>query len=250
MVLSGPKRRAVVQLFAYDEPRIIGPTMDAYAAAPVPDGWSVDYEAWVTPTPDKRTMRAAGAHDTFMAFHAPTGKLSTRNKAHDLAMRDEYDVIVTADADEPPADGSYLPNLLSPLEESGVVASTGFPEGEGVFGAVMNAVRRVDHLRQPIRGNTSAFETRAWATAGPFRVGAVPETSIRLVRAEEEFTFRRRLEGEGEVVDAWDANVRANDRRNVCSVQDALMPFGQSNAGYCGRRGVETFSPVDDGDEL
>lgn len=235
--------RAVVQMFAYDEPDIIRPTMDAYAALDAPEGVSVDLQAWVTPTKSGRTVEEVRAHPDFDLRQAPEGKLNARNAAHDAATRAGYDTIVTADADEPPMTRDYLAELLAPIQSGDAVATTGFPKDTSIVSPFVDAWRLADQLRGPIRGNTSAFTTDAWRLAGPLDASNTKQTSVNSVRAEEEFDFRRRLNDLGGVEDVYEARTVANNRRNVCKVQDAMNPVGGPTEGYCGRRGATTFSP-------
>jgi cellulose synthase/poly-beta-1,6-N-acetylglucosamine synthase-like glycosyltransferase len=237
-------RRALLQVFAYDEP-YISDTLDAYAATPVPDGWRLDREVAVTPT-DGRTSDAVANHPGFTFREVPSGKLSARNHAHDAAVSAGYDAILTGDADEPPADDDYYAALLAPLDQERVVGVTGFPKSRGVSAYLANPARVADQLLyRPMRGNSSAFTATAWKQAGPFDTSSVDQTEIGAVRAEEERRFRKRLAKMGRVVDAWNANTTGNDRRVACMAQDALNPFREVQTGYCGRRGVETFAPDD-----
>lgn len=239
------RRRAAVQLFAYDEPDTIRWSMDGHSSVDEPPGWDVDFEAWVTPTGTRYTISEAEAHRAFRAFEAPPGKLSSRNAAHDSATHRGYDVIVLADADEPPLRGDYLKRLLAPFDQPGVVGVSGFPKDTSWAAPVMDTIRRLDQATGPIRGNSSAFTTPAWEAAGPFRTDQVDEADLGGVRGEEEFAFRRRLANLGRVVDRYDATVRANNRRNVCMVMEAMNPVRGAQTGYCGRRGVATFAPVE-----
>lgn len=233
-----------LQLFAYDEAGVIRPTMDAYASVDTPEGVSVDYQGWVTPTRSRRTLREVEQHDTFVARQAPEGKLSARNLAHDRATRQGYDIIVTADADEPPATEDYLQNLLTPILDGRAAATSGLPKETGALGPAFALFRRLDQARGPIRANCSAFTTGAWRAAGPFDASTVSQTDIGSVRPEEEFDYRRRIESYGPVEDVYDARTIANNRRTFCRLQEATNPVGGAREGYCSRRGEATFSPL------
>lgn len=240
--------RAVVQLFAYDEPDVIAETLDRYAATPAPDNWTLDYQAWVTPTPTRETLRHAESHPTFRAMRAPQGKLTTRNKAHDWAFTHNYDVVITADADEPPLRDDYFTELLAPFSRPPVQAVTAWPKNTNALAPLLDVARKFDEANKPIRANCSALSQQAWSHAGPFRTNAVDETDIDSVRAEEEFGFRRRIEEIGEVVEQHSAQVEANNRRMASKVFGALRPLGQTDLGHAASRGAQTFAPYEETD--
>lgn len=228
---------ATVQVFAYDEPDITD-TLDAISDQQAP-AWDVTFEAWVTPA-DGRTLDAVAAHDTFELFESPTGKLSSRNAAHD-AVAD--DVIVVWDADAPPRQNDTLSRLLAPyVVRDGVVATNGRPLAPWTLvGVPVNIGATLeDTLRPHLHGQLSSFTTDAWRACGPF--AAVSETDIDSVRPTEEFEFRRCLERRGEVVDT-DATVLNDTRRHECRIRSVPGAFGAPQSGYCGRRGSETFNP-------
>jgi hypothetical protein len=235
--------RTVVQLFAYDEPNVITPTMNRYAETPVPDNWTFEYQAWVTPTEGHRTLRQAENHPAFKAFQAPQGKLTTRNKAHDWAFSRNYDFVITADADEPPLRDDYFAELLAPFQSGRVHAVSGWPKNTGLSAPLTGFARRLDETRRPLRANCSALDEMAWLSAGPFRTDDVDETEVGSVRREEEFDFRRRIEEIGEVVEQHSAMVEANNRRNLSKVYDALRPLGDTDLGHAASRQAETFAP-------
>lgn len=238
-------RRAAVQLFAYREPDL-RPTLDAYAAAPTPDGWTFDYQGCVT-SADLVTKNEVRAHPTWELHEVPPGKLNARNHAHSLAVRRDADVIVTADADEPPLNDDYFVNLLAPFDQEDVVGTVAFPKDVSLAAPLMDSVRHFDQtVRRPIRGNGSAFRTSAWTRAGPFRTDGVDQTTVGSIRKEEEYAFRRRLEEIGRVVDVDDARLQANNRRNVSRVLRSLRPVGRPAESYLDSRGTVTFAPLDD----
>lgn len=237
--------RVAIQMFAYGEDRVIRPTMDGYARLDIPPGVDVDLQAWVTPTRSGRTVREVRQHHSFNLWEAPEGKLDARNAAHDKATRDGYDIIVTADADEPPMSADYLHRLVQPIRDGGAVATTGFPKDTSFVSPLVDAWRLADQLRGPIRGNTSAFTIDAWRLAGPLDTTNTKQSSIDSVRSEEEFQFRRRLSDAGRVEDVYEARTVANNRRNLCKIQDAMNPVGDAGEGYCGRRGTATFDSLD-----
>lgn len=240
---------AVVQLFAYDEPDVITSTMDQYAETPVPEHWSIDYQAWVTPAESHQTVEAAKRHPQFSYMSAPKGKLATRNTAHNWAFNRSYDVVITADADEPPFRDDYFAELLAPFQRGSVLAVTGWPKNTGLSAPVTTVARRLDETRRPIRANCSALSEIAWRYAGPFRVDDVDQTDITSVRREEEFDFRRRIEDVGEVVEQRSAQVHANNRRMLSKVYDALSPLGGSDLGHAASRGAKTFAPAEKRDD-
>lgn len=240
---------AVVQLFAYDEPGLITDTMDRYAATPAPDGWTLDYQAWVTPSPTHETLRQAESHSTFRAMRAPQGKLTTRNKAHDWAFAHNYDVVITADADEPPLRDDYFAELLAPFSRPGVQAVSAWPKNTSALAPVLDVARRFDEANRPLRANCSAVSEHAWHHAGPFRTDVVDETDIDSVRPEEEFAFRRRIEEIGDVVEQHAAQVEANNRRLSSKVFGALRPLGNTDIGHAASRGAETFAPYEHQDD-
>jgi len=241
--------KALVQLFAYDEPDVITPTMNRYAKTPAPDNWAIEYQAWVTPTKGHRTLRQAENHPAFQAVEAPPGKLTTRNKAHNRAFNRNYDVVITADADEPPLRDDYFTELLAPFQQANVHAVTAWPKNTGLTAPLTSLARRLDETRRPIRANCSALAEHAWHHAGPFRTVDVDESNIESVRAEEEFDFRRRIEETGDVVEQHSAQVKANNRRMASKVFRSLRPLGDTDLGHAASRGAETFAPHEKQDD-
>lgn len=234
-------RRAAVHLFAYDEPHL-RETLDAYAKAETPDGWMFDYVVGVTPK-NGRTVQEVEAHPTFRLMKTPKGKLSSRNVVHDSALEDGAEVIISGDADAPPAQDDYLVKMLEPLTNSGVVGVNGFQQAHGLTRPLLMAGYYGDlYVNRPMFGRSSAFRADAWRAVGPFDTD-LDQTDVHEVRQEEEFRFRRSLEDLGDVIDRTDARVTSSGRRVMCMALDALNPVGRSEAPYCSRRGTETFAP-------
>lgn len=250
--------RAVVQVFAYAEPDLRS-TLDAYADVDVPPGWELEYQACVTPenavanSPGRvqnvvyQQIDHAREHPVFDLFQTPTGKLQSRNEAHDAAMRDGFDVIISGDGDAPPLSQSYFTELLAPFASAQTVGVCGFHRPEGVLYPLMMPVHYADlYALNPIYGRSSAFRSSAWEEAGPFRVADVDPTDVHSVRREEEFGFRRRLEQLGDVVNVRSAKVRADSRRWRCQIDRGFETFGRPRTGRCERIGSETFQPRDE----
>lgn len=237
-------KRAVVQVPAFQEgPEMLGP-LRAIREQEAPSGWRVSFQVWVTLSPPDRelcdTWQAAVESGGYDVYEAPPGKLSARNEAHDAAVADGYDAIVSWDADAKPLTENALASMLKALEEPGVVCANSRPRSGpsgGLFGSVVDAAARVEDTFAPhINGQAHAFTAEAWRQAGPFDTD-LDQTEIVDVRAEEEFSFRRRLSAVGRVVTPPDAVVENDMRRNWCKVP----LLGQS--GYCDTRGEETFQP-------
>lgn len=243
--------RAVVQVFAFDEP-LVDATLDGIANQTVPAGWTVDYEAWVTPAADGPgadvTVQVAEDHPIFEAHVAPVGKLASRNEAHWGAVDGGADAVVAWDADAPPKHQSVLAAILGPLgTDEGVVAVNGRPRSPRSPVGVVNRVaeRLEDTFRPHLHGQLSAVSAYGWGEAGPFRVDDLDQTKIEQVRAEEEFAFRRRLEAVGSVAEAPEAVVLNDVRRAECRVARAYnrFPGEYPMDPYCQRAGVKTFMP-------
>lgn len=235
-----------VQLFSFDEPadRLAG-TMDAYAECDVPPFVdSITYEACVTP---KSTVashpEAARAHPVFDLVETPAGKLSSRNKAHERAVRSGSDVVVSGDADAPPLTTECLSRLLRPLRSNRVVAANSNPIATSGTGPIVNVIAAAEDAARPhMHGQCSAFSVGGWKHAGPFDT-EIDQTDIRQVRREEEFRFYRRLSEVGNVVKVHDAKVLNDTRRVTCAIESAGP--GRSKYPFCRRAGEHTFHPSD-----
>lgn len=233
-------KRAVVQIPAYEEGRTVYETATEISDQPVPEGWDVDYEAWVTLSPPDRdlcdTWQNAMAAESVSVYEAPQGKLSARNEAHDLAVARGYDAIVTWDADAPPLDSGALASLIQPLGEDGVVATDSRPMSRTERSLPDSAVDLFagieDRVFPHIHGQAHGMTAEAWRQAGPFDTD-LDQTSLPDVRAEEEFMFRQRLERVGDIVRPEPAIVYNDPRRAYCK-----MPFLSSD--HCTGR-VGTF---------
>lgn len=241
---------AIVQVPAYREPNL-GVTLDAIADQEPPEGWEIEYEAWVTPSCNDlsncRTYQAAETHDVFAAQVAPKYKLSTRNEAHESAAQGGYEAIVTWDADARPAHRDVLGLMLRPLAGE-PVATNGNPVPAGIDPITMlaKAASRVDDVLRPhIHGQLSAFTAEAWMEVGPFDV-SMDQTDSYQVRREEEFDFLDRLSAIGSVEYVPEAVVYEPPRRVLSNLDKA---FHQMTGGrrpmsdYAQRQGSETFRP-------
>lgn len=246
---------AIVQIPAFSESPWTD-RLDAITAQSPPDGWTVNYEAWVTPNCPSldgcMTYQNAKNHPEVDAHVAPRGKLSTRNEAHAHAVQERgADVVVTWDADAPPLNEHALAALLMPYDDPEVVATNGNPVADGpVLGPVVNTFAAVDdRLRPQMHGQLSSFTADAWRYAGPFNTDGVDETKMTEVRPEEEFAFRRRLDEYGRVLDVDEAKVLNDTRRVEALTGKAFSRFTRKYPSefHDDRRG-KTFHP-NDGDE-
>jgi len=235
----------VVQVPAFEEGSEMLPVLGSIRDQPVPDSVSVDYQVWVTLSPPDRelcsTWQAAVGAEGFDVYEAPPGKLTARNAAHNYAVREGYDVIVSWDADAPPLADHTFAELLEPIlnGSASCVNSNPYSSSAGAFGAVVDVFASVEDVTVPhIDGQLHAMTADAWRQAGPFDDG-IDQTDVTEVRAEEEFAFRHRLQSQSAsgVVTAPGAVVYNDPRRAYCQVP------GLGQNPYCGERGVRTFSP-------
>lgn len=242
-------KRAVVQMPAYNEADKLPSTAREILEQRVPDGFSVDMEAWVTRSEDESgccdTMMAAESVPSMDVYEAPVGKLSARNAAHSHAVGRGYDMIVSWDADAPPEHDGVLASLLTALDEPGVVAANSVPTSlsrhRSLLGMATDAFSAVEETVFPhINGQAHAITTSAWQAVGPFDE-SIDQTSMREVRGEEEFGFGRKLRQEGKVVQPPDAKVYNDPRRAYCKV-----PMG-SRPPYCDTLGISKNYGGDDG---
>jgi hypothetical protein len=238
-----------VQVPAFEEGWRVHHTARAITEQRVPPGFTVDVETWVTPSPSDLatcdTYQAAAAVPAATAHTAPRGKLSARNAAHQQAVQEGADVIVTWDADAPPLHDGVLGALLEPYDAPEVVATNGRPVARTAVGGVVNlAARLEDTVRPHLHGQLSSFTAAAWEQAGPFDTD-VDETNIDEVRPEEEFSFYARLAEIGRVATAPAARVLNDTRRHGCTVDRAFGRFGTSMRPWCRRRGVDTFEQAE-----
>jgi hypothetical protein len=235
----------VIQLPAYDEANIIADTMRAIREQPVPEGYTVTYEAWITRNEDKfglcDTMVAADRVEGWDTFEAPQGKLSARNAAHDDALARGADIIVTWDADAPPLTEGTLTALVAPFEDDAVVAVNSVPVAApepDLIGRLTDLTGfALDRINPHIHGQCHAMTAAAWDRLGPFD-DSIDQTESTTVRQIEEFGFYDRLTEIGTVVTADDAVVFNDTRRTRCRVP----LLGDSE--FCDRRsGAVTFRP-------
>lgn len=246
-------RTAIVQIPAFSESPWTD-RLDQITAQSPPDGWTAEFEAWVTPNCPNldgcMTYQNAKHHPNVDAHVAPEGKLSSRNEAHAHAVEARgADVVVTWDADAPPLNEYALAALLMPYDDVEVVATNGNPVAPGgVVGRITNAFAGIeDRLRPQMHGQLSSFTADAWERAGPFDTETINERAIEDVRAAEEFGFRRRLEEYGSVVDVPEAKVLNDTRRVKARTNKAFRRFTPKypDGFHDDRRGV-TFHPRDD----
>ena len=238
---------AVVQIPAYEEGRTVYETATEIAQQRVPDGWDVDYEAWVTLSPPDRelcdTWQNAMAAENVDVFEAPQGKLSARNAAHDSAVARGYDVFFSWDADAPPLNGDVMASMLRAFEqEPRPVCVNSKPKSspDGLVGQAIDLFAAAEDVATPhIHGQCHALTAEAWQSVGPFDE-SLDQTSMVDVRAEEEFGFWRKLRSLGPVVQPRDAVVYNDPRRIACKV-----PFASSD--HCTGR-VGTFEKSENRD--
>lgn len=231
---------AVVQIPAYEEGRTVYETATEIANQTVPDGWDVDYEAWVTLSPPNRelcdTWQNAMAAENVGVIEAPQGKLSARNEAHDSAVERGYDVFFSWDADAPPLRDGVLASMLRAFEQDprpACVNSKPKSSPDGLVGQAIDAFAAAEDVATPhIHGQCHALTAEAWDIAGPFDE-SLDQTSMQEVRSEEEFGFWRALRSVGPVVQPHDAVVYNDPRRTYCK-----LPFASSD--HCVGR-VGTF---------
>lgn len=208
-------------------------------------GMDVSYQAWITPVGGDPTPQIA-EEEGFRYFEAPEGKLNARNTAHDYAVANGFDVIVTIDADSKPLNEEALERLVRPVYHGDYVAVNSTPKsskkptgGLSMPGMVIDAAAKVEDMIRPhMHGQASSFSARAWKIAGPFETG-LDQRDIDSVRQEEEFNFYERLNEVGEVMKEPKAAFYNDPRRHYCKVPVL------GNTAYCDRTGEVTFNPRD-----
>lgn len=243
-----PAATVVVQVPAFAEPNL-GETLDAIAEQDPPPGVDVSYQAWVTPETedpdDDATFQVAADHPVFDVFIGETGKLSTRNKAHEYAVEQGGDVIVTWDADCLPTGPDVLANLVQPLLDGEAVASEGKPRKpyRNPLSVAVNALAVAEDVVRPhLDGQLSALSASAWASCGPFSE-AVDQTDLNAMRQEEEFGLHDCLQATGSVVSPRGTKVIEDPRRVQWHVDKAFQRFGRPMSDWGRKRGVDTFHP-------
>lgn len=242
--------RVTVQVPAYREGPAMAPVLEEIVAQD-DGGHDVTVEAWVTLSPPQKsrcsTWQTARSVDGVGVYEAPAGKLSARNEAHDHAVEQGADVIVSWDADAHPADPLVLDRLVGAIDgPAEPVVANSVPratvEDGSVLGRAVDFFGSIeDTLRPHVHGQCHAMSRTMWETAGPFDT-EIDQTEGRTVRSEEEFRFHQTAEQVGEVVEVEQAVVFNDPRRHHCKIRDATR-IGGAGEGFCGRRGVETFSP-------
>jgi len=230
-----------LQLFAFDEP--VGgfrETLRSIQDQTVPKETPISYEAWITPSSTDDPLFDAARQEGFSAHTAPQGKLSSRNAAHNQAVEDGADVIVSWDADAPAIRDDALKSLIQPFHDPEIVAvnslpiSRKSPSGRSMFGGLVDIGAMLEDITVPhIHGQCSAIRASAWEEVGPFST-AIDETDSVAVRSEEEIGFHRRLRAIGGVTFA-PSFVYNDPRRHLCKIP------GMGDPDYCESRGVETF---------
>lgn len=211
---------AVIQIPAYEEGRTVYETATEITNQTVPDGWDVDYEAWVTLSPPDRelcdTWQNAMAAENVDVYEAPQGKLSARNVAHNSAVERGYDVFFAWDADAPPLNSDVLAVMLQAFEkEPTPVCVNSIPKSSPdgpIFFAYDVFCAAEEVLAPHINGQCHALTSGAWESAGPFDT-SLDETNGVSVRGEEEFKFRRRLAAAGSIKQPPRALVYNDPRR-------------------------------------
>lgn len=239
-----------IQIPAYQEGDAMLPTLRSIAEQDIPDHWTVTPEVWVTLSPKDKslctTWKAALEAEGFDVYEAPEGKLSTRNAAHDHAVAEGADVIVTWDADAPALSDHALRDLVKPFEQNpDVVAVRGVPVSpSSVVGTLENLKRTVGAaIVGHMPGQLSAFTADAWQQAGPFDTNR-DETDLQSVWLEEEHAFSNRLADVGEVITAKGAKVHNDSRRTRCKISRSMDKTGRNPVfDHCGGRNGTTFNP-------
>jgi hypothetical protein len=237
-----------IQVFAFDEP-VDGfrETLSSIQDQTVPRGIKPSYEAWITPASEDDPLFTAARQEGFTPHEAPDGKLSSRNVAHNRAVDEGKDVIVSWDADAPALNDEALSNLLEQFDDPGVVAVSGLSMsrwkrdgGLSLAGVFLDMAAITEDVVFPhIPGRCSAFTADGWKRAGEFDT-QLDQTSMQDVRQEEEFDFLYRLSEVGRHTFA-NAPVRNGLRRHLCKIP------GMGDPDYCDTRGVETFQHRQDG---
>lgn len=225
--------RVVAQIPAYHEGPRLAETAEAILQQRVPEGATVDVEAWVTPDPDPSscsTWATAEGVSGLDVYEAPIGKLSARNAAHSHAVTAGYDAFVTWDADAVPLHDQVLVELLAPLMESEqypAVNSTPVtdPDGDGgLLAQVVDSAARAEDILSPhLNGQAHAIRTSAWEQAGPFDTDR-DETSLWETRQEEEYGLWGRLRRLGPIPRPREAAVFNDPRRHICKIPGAASP--------------------------
>lgn len=240
-----------VQVPAFEEGDDMIPTLRSIQDQQTPEWMNITPEVWVTLSPpDKElctTWQAALEAGGFDVYEAPSGKLSARNAAHDHAVADGADVIVTWDADAPALSDDTLFHLAKHFDDPGVSAVRGEPVSPLTpIGMLENVGRKLRRsVTGHIHGQLSAFSADGWRHAGPFDT-SIDETNIDQVWAEEEVDFARRLREAGEMVHESEAIVHNDSRRTQCRISRAFERTGREPMGeWCQNRGESSFAPRD-----
>ena len=241
--------KAVIQIPAYEEGRTVYETATEITNQRVPEGWDVDYEAWVTLSPPDRelcdTWQNAMAAEDVEVFEAPQGKLSARNAAHNHAVGEGYDVFFSWDADAPPVGEGVLASMLTAFDQEPMPACVNTrpvsSPGNGLFGMALDVLTTAEDIVFPhIHGQCHGLSAAAWNALGPFDE-SIDQTDLPTVRAEEEIGFWSRLLSVGPIVEPPEATVYNDPRRATCKVP--LIP----NADHCSGR-VGTFELAENRD--
>lgn len=232
-----------LQVIAFNEPEEkLARTFQSVNEQQVDRRVNVSTEAWITPASQEDPSFDFARDNGFEPFTAGKGKLTARNQAHDHAVDDGADIIVTLDADAPMVTTHSLASLVRPLRDGAAAFANSMPVSHppphgkvSAFGMAVDVGGRLEDAVFPhAHGQCSAFTARAWREAGPFDTDLDQTDSVE-VRQEEEFDFLRRVKGVGRATMPKGAKVYNDPRRHLCR-----FPVVGS-ADYCEERGVETF---------
>lgn len=222
-------------------------TLEAIAEQKSPDGWRIEASVWVTPdvTPrvDDPTWAIPRSMSAWDVREAPPGKLSTLNAAHDRALEDGVDAIVTWDADTVPAHPGVLETILEQFHEPDVAAVNSITRSEGtVLGVWWDVISHAVEVAVPyLHGQCHAMATDAWRQAGPFDT-SIDQTDISAVWFEEEYSMYRRLARAGRIAQPADAVVLCDTRRLECRIERAWAQLdGRPMTAWCSERGDKSF---------
>lgn len=232
----------VVQVPAYREGQTNPGRFRAVLQAIASQAEPAQLECWVTPATG-RTERIASDMG-WEVYRAPSGKLATRNAAHDHALREGYDVLVSWDADTLPTSDHVLGALVRACETPGVVgANSRVQRPPTPTGLAITSLKRLAYSIAPImHGQCHALTRSGWKRAGPFDTD-LDQTNYGAVWTEEQYDFYRRLERAGDVVQT-EASVEHDPRRFQCAVRRAFARVeGSDVGGWCGHRGANSFGP-------
>lgn len=245
---------AVVQVPAFGEgsirPTDYERTLRAIVDQPAPSGWTVEFEAWITPdtssVEDDPTWTIAQSIPGLDVFEAPSGKLSTRNAAHEDALARGVDAIVVWDSDVRPRSPDVLSALLEPLEQPDVLAVNSVERHPPtVAGFAMDFIFK-PIVRGPryMHGQCHSMTAGAWEQFGPFDE-SIDQTDIREMWTEEQNRMYDVLDELGTIAQPADAVVVHQNRRMWCKMGKAWRTIdGRQLEPWCQNRGEKSFDPT------